>query len=139
DRRGTGRADRRRGCAVPATPATDGDAGRRLGLLRRLAPPAAAARARRVARLREVRLMADVRRLVLGSASPARLSLLRQAGLSPEVVVSDVDESTVTAPRVGERVALLASAKATAVARREEDALVIGADSLLEFRGEPLG
>jgi septum formation protein len=83
--------------------------------------------------------MADVRRLVLGSASPARLSLLRQAGLSPEVVVSDVDESTVTAPRVAERVALLASAKATAVARREEDALVVGADSLLEFRGQPLG
>jgi septum formation protein len=83
--------------------------------------------------------MADVRRLVLASASPARLALLRQAGLSPEVVVSHVDESTVTAPRVAELVALLAAAKATAVARREEDALVIGADSLLEFRGEPLG
>jgi septum formation protein len=83
--------------------------------------------------------MADVRRLVLASASPARLALLRQAGLAPEVVVSEVDESTVTAPRVAELVALLAAAKATAVARREEDALVVGADSLLEFRGKPLG
>jgi septum formation protein len=79
------------------------------------------------------------RRLVLASASPARLALLRQAGLAPEVVVSDVDESTVSAPRVAELVALLASAKATAVAARERDALVIGADSLLEFRGRPLG
>jgi septum formation protein len=79
------------------------------------------------------------RRLVLASASPARLALLRQAGLAPEVVVSDVDESTVTAPRVAEQVALLASAKATEVAKRETDALVVGADSLLEFRGQPLG
>ena len=79
------------------------------------------------------------RRLVLASASPARLALLRQAGLAPEVVVSDLDESTVTAPRVGERVALLAAAKAADVAKRETDALVIGADSLLEFAGKPLG
>lgn len=83
--------------------------------------------------------MSDQRRLVLASASPARLSLLRQAGLDPEVVVSDVDESTITAPRVAEQVALLAAAKASAVAKRETDALVIGADSLLEFRGRPLG
>ena len=79
------------------------------------------------------------RRLVLASASPARLSLLRQAGLAPEVVVSDVDESAHTAPRVAEQVALLAAAKAAAVAKRETDALVIGADSLLEFGGKPLG
>jgi septum formation protein len=79
------------------------------------------------------------RRLVLASASPARLALLRQAGLTPEVVVSDVDESAVRVPRVGERVALLAAAKATSVARRETDALVIGADSLLEFRGQAMG
>jgi len=79
------------------------------------------------------------RRLVLASASPARLSLLRQAGLAPEVVVSKVDESAVRAPRVAEQVALLASAKAAAVAKQETDALVIGADSLLEFHGKPLG
>jgi septum formation protein len=84
------------------------------------------------------RVVSD-RRLVLGSASPARLALLRQAGLAPEVVVSDVDESTITAPRVAEQVALLAAAKAADVARRESDALVIGADSLLEFGGRPLG
>ncbi|MGY1813397.1 Maf family protein [Blastococcus sp. SYSU D00820] len=79
------------------------------------------------------------RRLVLASASPARLALLRQAGMAPEVVVSHVDEDTVQAARVAERVALLAAAKATAVAARETDALVIGADSLLEFRGQAMG
>ena len=79
------------------------------------------------------------RRLVLASASPARLTLLRQAGLTPEVVVSQVDESSVQAARVGELVALLAAAKAKAVAEQETDALVVGADSLLEFRGQALG
>ena len=79
------------------------------------------------------------RRLVLASASPARLTLLRQAGLTPEVVVSQVDESSVRAARVGEMVALLAAAKAKAVAEQETDALVVGADSLLEFRGESMG
>lgn len=79
------------------------------------------------------------RRLVLASAYPARLSLLRQAGLAPEVVVSNVDESAYSALRVAEEVALLAAAKAAAVAKQETDALVIGADSLLEFAGKPLG
>jgi septum formation protein len=79
------------------------------------------------------------RRLVLGSASPARLQLMRQAGLAPEVVVSGVDETAIRSPRVSELVALLATAKAQAVARTETDALVIGADSVLEFRGQPLG
>jgi len=79
------------------------------------------------------------RRLVLASQSPARLQLLRAAGLDPEVVVSGVDESAVQAPRVAELVALLASAKAVAVAKAQTDALVVGADSVLEFRGQPLG
>jgi len=81
----------------------------------------------------------EPRRVVLASASPARLSLLRQAGLAPEVVISNLDESLVDAPRVAEKVALLAAAKAKAVAEQQTDALVIGADSLLEFRGEAFG
>lgn len=59
--------------------------------------------------------------------------------MQPEVVVSDIDESGVHAPRVAEQVALLAAAKAAAVAKRETDALIIGADSLLEFRGQARG
>ncbi|MEU3186966.1 nucleoside triphosphate pyrophosphatase [Streptomyces sp. NPDC006923] len=81
------------------------------------------------------------RRLVLASASPARLGLLRQAGLAPEVIVSGVDEDALSAPTPSELALVLAEAKATAVAARPETAgaLVIGCDSVLELDGEALG
>ncbi|MET7501771.1 nucleoside triphosphate pyrophosphatase [Streptomyces microflavus] len=85
--------------------------------------------------------MTDHRRLVLASASPARLGLLRQAGFAPEVIVSGVDEDALTAPTPGELALVLARAKAAAVAERPEaaGALVIGCDSVLELDGEALG
>ncbi|WP_093803349.1 nucleoside triphosphate pyrophosphatase [Streptomyces sp. Wb2n-11] len=81
------------------------------------------------------------RRLVLASASPARLGLLRQAGLAPEVIVSGVDEDAITAPTPGELALVLAEAKAASVAARPEaaGALVIGCDSVLELDGRALG
>jgi septum formation protein len=81
------------------------------------------------------------RRLVLASQSPARLGLLRQAGLAPDVIVSGVDEDALDAPTPGELALLLAEAKADAVAGRAEaaGALVIGCDSVLELDGRPLG
>ncbi len=81
-------------------------------------------------------------RLVLASASPARLATLRSAGLSPEVEVSGVDEDTVHAADVPSLVAALARAKAEAVATRRSaaaDEVVIGCDSLLELDGRGLG
>ncbi|MFB8102038.1 nucleoside triphosphate pyrophosphatase [Streptomyces sp. NPDC056007] len=85
--------------------------------------------------------MTDQRRLVLASASPARLGLLRQAGFAPEVIVSGVDEDALSAPTPGELALVLARAKAAAVAERPEaaGALVIGCDSVLELDGEALG
>ncbi len=81
------------------------------------------------------------RRLVLASASPARLTLLRQAGFAPEVIVSGVDEEALSAASPGELARLLAEAKAGAVAQRPEvaGALVVGCDSVLDLDGEALG
>ena len=78
-------------------------------------------------------------RFVLGSASPARLTTLRAAGVEPEVVVSNVDESALTAPTVGELVQVLAGAKADAVAAAVPTALILACDSLLELDGAALG
>lgn len=81
------------------------------------------------------------RRLVLASQSPARLGLLRQAGLAPEVIVSGVDEDAVTAPTPAELAKALAVAKASVVAARPaaKGALVVGCDSVLELDGRALG
>ncbi|MFF4528324.1 Maf family protein [Streptomyces sp. NPDC001407] len=85
--------------------------------------------------------MTAQRRLVLASQSPARLGLLRNAGLAPEVIVSGVDEDAITAPTPAELARVLAEAKAAAVAARAEaaGALVVGCDSVLELDGQALG
>lgn len=84
-------------------------------------------------------------RLVLASASPARLSTLRQAGLSPEVVVSGVDESGWGELAPAELALRLAEAKGTAVAARigptphPGPTVVLGCDSVLELDGQAYG
>lgn len=91
--------------------------------------------------------------LVLASASPARLETLVRAGLDPRVVVSAVDEDVFTADTVAGLVAVLAKAKAEAVATMlaqpqgpagvvaglDEALLIVACDSLLELDGRPLG
>jgi len=87
-------------------------------------------------------------RLVLASASPARLAVLRAAGAEPLVEVSDVDEDALLA-ELGEEagpidtVTALALAKARTVAARvaaeEPECVVIGADSMLLLDGELMG
>lgn len=91
-------------------------------------------------------------RVVLGSASRGRLTVLRNAGIDPLVVVSGVDEDAVAAglgagaaPK--SVVGTLARAKAEAVSRDvaalhsgvASDCVVIGADSMLSVNGELRG
>ena len=88
-------------------------------------------------------------RLVLASSSPARLALLRSAGIEPEIVLPDTDEPALAAkaklenPNLSaqELVGLLAKAKAESVLHEHstEGALILGGDSALEFQGEVLG
>ncbi|WP_103663300.1 nucleoside triphosphate pyrophosphatase [Microbacterium sp. CJ77] len=93
-------------------------------------------------------------RVCLASTSPARLMLLRQAGIEPLTMAPDVDEDEViraveTAQArtlsPDEHVLLLARRKAADVAARVArddpafDGLVIGGDSMFELAGEILG
>lgn len=80
-------------------------------------------------------------RVVLGSASAGRLRVLRQAGLDPLVLVSEVDEDALIASLDDDTppeavVAKLANAKAVAVAAQlpqdiAADCIVLGCDSML--------
>ena len=77
--------------------------------------------------------------IILASASPARLAVLRAAGLEPKVMVSGVDESAFAAGTPAELAGLLAQAKAAAVASGLDRGLVIGCDSLLDLDGRARG
>lgn len=83
----------------------------------------------------------DVTRVVLASASPARLATLVAAGLEPEVVVSGVDEDSVQSHDAANLAAALAQMKCRTVAAQlnDPDALVIGCDSVLAFENGILG
>jgi septum formation protein len=85
-------------------------------------------------------------RLVLASASPARLATLQAAGLDPEVIVSGVDESGVHAETPAALALQLAELKCAAVATGAAVGVaggtgvaVVGCDSVLELDGEAHG
>lgn len=90
-------------------------------------------------------------RLYLASTSPARLSLLRSAGIEPVTFAPLVDEELAVADResqlgrtldIDEMVLFLAQLKAEDVARRhadEIDGLVLGGDSAFFLDGAILG
>ena len=86
---------------------------------------------------------------MLGSASPGRLKVLRQAGIDPLVIVSGVDEDRLTTTlgsdaSPGDVVCALAQAKAEQVAGELDsavaaDCVVIGCDSMLYIDGRLCG
>ena len=77
--------------------------------------------------------------LVLASTSPARRALLDALGVPYEAVAPGVDEEVPPGTAVEQATAMLARRKAEAVARARPDALVLGADQLVELDGAALG
>jgi septum formation protein len=80
--------------------------------------------------------------LILASASASRAAMLRNAGLTVTIAPTGIDEDTVKRSVRGEGGAvadaaqLLAELKARRISQREGDALVIGADQMLECDGD---
>ncbi len=70
--------------------------------------------------------------LVLASASPRRLDLLRQIGIEPDLVVpAEVDETPLAKERPADHARRLAAAKAEAVAPAHPDSFVLAADTVV--------
>jgi septum formation protein len=71
-------------------------------------------------------------RLILASASPRRLDLLAQIGVTPDAVdPADVDESALTGELPADHARRLSGEKAAAVAARHPGALVLSGDTVV--------
>lgn len=79
------------------------------------------------------------RRIILASRSPRRKKLLEQVGLEFEICESNFDEDSVSLADPIELAKFLALKKAEAVAARYDDAIIIGADSVVIFNDQALG
>ena len=74
----------------------------------------------------------DAQRLVLASASPRRLDLLRQIGLSPDAVIgAELDESPKPKETPRQLAIRLAAEKAARVADAERGSFVLAADTVV--------
>jgi len=77
-------------------------------------------------------------KLILASGSPRRRQLLAEAGLRFECLESGVEEVRLAHEAGGEYALRMARAKAIAVSARVPDAIVLGADTIVECAGEIL-
>ncbi|WP_338091195.1 Maf family protein [Pelotomaculum isophthalicicum] len=76
---------------------------------------------------------------MLASSSPRRSALLEQIGLNFRVIVCDLEEHTPPGLQPFEVVERLAARKAMFVADRLTEGIVIGADTVVVWRGQLLG
>lgn len=77
--------------------------------------------------------------IILASSSPRRAELLRQIGLKFRVLPCQVDETPPPGLAPSELVELLAERKALATAGKLSKGIVLGADTVVVWRGELLG
>jgi septum formation protein len=79
------------------------------------------------------------RKIILASSSPRRKELLAKTGLKFVVDPSDYEEDMSLKMKPIEIAKVLSRGKAESVAKRHENAVVIGADTFIAYKGELLG
>ncbi|MGV8081837.1 MAG: Maf family protein [Syntrophales bacterium] len=77
--------------------------------------------------------------LILASASPRRIELLERVGLAFQVLPSGIEEEDRPEESPEEHVLRLSAAKAETLARKNPDAWVLGADTIVVIDGDILG
>ncbi len=80
-----------------------------------------------------------MRKIILASTSPRRKELLAKTGLTFEVVSSNYEEDMTLSMPPDELVKFLSRGKAESVAQNYEDAIIIGGDTFISFKGQILG
>lgn len=79
------------------------------------------------------------KRLILASRSPRRSALLTQIGLNAEVIPAEVSEELDVKLSPAENAVRLAVRKAERVAQQIDNAIVVGADTIVAVDGDMLG
>ena len=77
--------------------------------------------------------------LVLASQSPRRQNVLKDNGYDFIVDVSNADEESVRPANIKDKVLQTAKLKAETVAKRHDNSIIIGADTLVYFEGKEIG
>lgn len=78
-------------------------------------------------------------RLILASASPRRVELMREAGYIFDIVVPDVEEAHDESLSCEELTVENAKLKALTVAARHPESTIVAADTLVYLEGKPIG
>lgn len=84
-------------------------------------------------------LMLQLPRLILASGSPRRAEILSFVGWTFEKKVADIDETEFANEKPEDYVQRLARTKAETVAANHEDALVLGADTIVVIDNQIIG
>lgn len=83
--------------------------------------------------------MKEFKRFILASRSPRRKELLEKCGITFDCIPADIDETLDTSLSLTEAVEDLSFRKASAILAENEDAIVIGSDTIVTIDGEVLG
>lgn len=80
-----------------------------------------------------------MKKIILASKSPRRRNVLEQIGLEFTVEVSDFDEASIKFKTPIEMVEKLSLEKAKIIAKRNPEAVIIGADTTVIYKNEIIG